>query len=209
VSPSSTPVSIRIERPELEMVEPPGRGQEFVRRVLGVEPRLHRPAVDPQLLLLLRQSLAARHPQLPFDQVLAANLLGHRMLDLEPRVHLHEPDAVGAKAFGRIGDELDRARADIVDRLGRLDRRLADRGSGRLVHSGRRRFLDHLLVAALERAVALEQVDDIAVAVAEHLDLDMARPLDIFLDQHPVVAERRSGLPLAALAACRRSRPRR
>ena len=52
----------------------------------------------------------------------------------------------------------------------------------------------HLL---LERAVALEQMDDIALAVAKHLDLDMARAEDVFLDQHPIVAEGRRRLSLA------------
>jgi hypothetical protein len=122
------------------------------------------------------------------------------MLDLEPRVHFHEPDAVGAQPSRRVGDELDRARADIVDRLRRLHRRAAHRRARRLVHAGRGRFLDHLLVAALERAVALEQVDDIAVAVAEHLHLDVARREDIFLDQHAVVAERGRRLALAAVS---------
>src|SRR3546814_9032706 len=37
---------------------------------------------------------------------------------------------------------------------------------------GRRRFLDHLLVAALDRAFALVQVKDIAMLVAQYLDFD-------------------------------------
>ena len=32
-------------------------------------------------------------------------------------------------------------------------------------------------------------MDDVAVLVAEHLDFDMARIVDEFLDEHPVVAE--------------------
>jgi hypothetical protein len=64
---------------------------------------------------------------------------------------------------------------DIADRLRRAHRRAAHRRAGRRVHAGRGRLLDHLLVAALQRAVALEQMDDIAVAVAEHLHLDVAR----------------------------------
>jgi hypothetical protein len=51
---------------------------------------------------------------------------------------------------------------------------------GGLVHAGRRRFLDHLLVAALQRAVALEQMHSIAVRVAEHLHLDMAGAVTYF-----------------------------
>ena len=42
-----------------------------------------------------RQRLAGGDPQLPFDQVDAGDHLGDRMLDLQPRVHLHEPEAVG------------------------------------------------------------------------------------------------------------------
>src|SRR5262249_55938292 len=44
-------------------------------------------------------------------------------------------------------------------------------------------------MAALQRAVALVQMNDVAAAIAEHLDFDMARRIDVFLDQHAVVAE--------------------
>src|SRR3546814_17175286 len=73
---------------------------------------------------------------LPFDQVDAGDLLGHRMLDLQPRVHLHEPDAVGAQTFGGIGDELDRPGADIIDRLRRAHRGGAELLPRRFVPSG-------------------------------------------------------------------------
>ena len=36
-------------------------------------------------------------------------------------------------------------------------------------------------------------MDDVAVLVAQHLDLDMARIGDVFLDENPVVIERRGG----------------
>ena len=98
----------------------------------------------------------------------------------------------------RVGDELDRPRAFVIDRLRRADRRAAHRLARRFVHARRGGFLDHFLVAALERAVALEQMDDIAVAVAEHLHLDMARAFDPFFEQHDVVAEARRRLALAA-----------
>jgi hypothetical protein len=92
--------------------------------------------------------------------------------------------------------------------LRRADRRGAHRFAGDLVHAGGGGFLDHLLVAALQRAVAFEQVDDIAVGVAEHLHLDMARGQDIFLDQHMVVAEAGRGLALARGRAGGRGRRR-
>jgi len=49
-------------------------------------------------------------------------------------------------------------------------------------------------VAALQRAVALAEMDGTALAVAEHLDLDMARALEIFFQVDGVVAEGRLGL---------------
>ena len=59
-----------------------------------------------------------------------------------------------------------------------------------------RRLLDDLLVAALDRALPLGQRDDVAVGVAEHLDLDVAAALDVALAEHGAVAERRRRLAL-------------
>ena len=66
--------------------------------------------------------------------------------------------------------------------------------AGRFVEQRARRFLDDLLVAALDRAFALAQMDDMAVLVAQHLDLDVARIGDEFLDEDAVVAEGDLGL---------------
>ncbi len=178
-------------------MQPPGGGQEAGSGLLGVEPRLHRPAVETQLLLRQRQRLAGRDAQLPLDQVLPGDRFRHRMLHLQPRVHLHEPDAVGAQPVAPVCDELDRAGAAVSHRPRRPDRG----GAHRLAHGGlqpgRRSLLDHLLVPALQRAVALEQVHDVAVVVGEHLHLDVARPGHPGFQQHPVVAERRLRLATA------------
>jgi hypothetical protein len=58
----------------------------------------------------------------------------------------------------------------------------------------RRALLDQLLMVALDRAVALAEVDAVAVAVAEHLDLDVAAALDQALEEHAIVAEGAPGL---------------
>jgi len=50
----------------------------------------------------------------------------------------------------------------------------------------------------LQGAFALEQRQQIAVAVADDLHLDVARVLDVFLDQHAIVAEGRLRLALGA-----------
>jgi hypothetical protein len=44
-------------------------------------------------------------------------------------------------------------------------------------------------VAALQRAIALEEMHDITVVVAKNLDLDMAWMGDVFLDQAGEIAE--------------------
>src|SRR5712691_8598579 len=46
-------------------------------------------------------------------------------------------------------------------------------------------------MAPLHRAVALEKVDASAVTVGEHLDFDMPRAFEIFLQQHALVGESR------------------
>ena len=47
---------------------------------------------------------------------------------------------------------------------------------------------------ALDRALALPEVDDVAVGVAQHLDLDVPGLLDELLEEDAVVAEGGLGL---------------
>ncbi len=93
-----------------------------------------------------------------------------------------------------VDDELDGAGALVFDCLGERHRLLTHRLARPGVKEWARRLLDHLLVTALDRALALPQVDAVAVTVGNQLDLDMARLLDVFLDEHPIVGERRLGL---------------
>ena len=106
------------------------------------------------------------------------------MLDLQAGVHLQEIEV----ALG-IDDELDRAGGLVLHRLGERDRLLAHRLARLLVQERARRLFDHLLVAALDRAFALAEIEAVAVAVRQHLDLDVARVLDELLDEHAVVGE--------------------
>ena len=152
-------------------------------------------AVGPDLVLPQRQRLAERDAQLPLHEIEAGDHLGDGMLDLQAGVHLDEIEACC------IGDELDRAGADIADGLRRGARGRRHLGAALRRDGDRGRLLDHLLMAALQRAFALEQRHHVAMAVAEHLHLDVARPRDVFLDQHPIVAER--GLRLALRAGDR------
>src|SRR5262249_39922741 len=118
----------------------------------------------------------------------ACDRLGHRMFDLQPRVHLQE-----IEVFLRVDQEFDRAGAVVVGRAGDLDRRLAHLRAQLGVVETRRAFFDHLLVASLYGTFAFPQVDDIALFVAQYLNLDVARAFDEFLDIDRRVAERRLG----------------
>ena len=134
----------------------PLAGSSVVMRHCSAAPRIcSRSCVRSEVI----EGLAAGDPQLGPHEVDVGDLLGHRVLDLDARVHLDEDVA----AVGRE-EELHRAGVDVAD--------LAREGHGVGAHAlaqlrvevGRRRDLDDLLVAALHRAVALEQVDHVAGA---------------------------------------------
>ena len=118
------------------------------------------------------------------------------MLDLQARVHFEEVEIALA-----VDDELDRPGAVIVHGLGQRDRLLAHRLARLGREEGRWRLLEDFLVAALDRAFALVEVDDIAVLVAQHLDLDVARLVDELLDEDAIIAERGDRLGARAVKA--------
>jgi len=107
------------------------------------------------------------------------------MLDLEPRVQLHEVEAAL-----RAEQELERARIPVAElETGALDRGLhllTQRGRER----GRGRLLDQLLVPPLDRAFALAEREDSSLPVRKHLDLDVPRRNDRLLEVQAAVAER-------------------
>ncbi len=107
------------------------------------------------------------------------------MFHLQTRVHLEEIEIAVL-----VDDELDRPGALVIHRLGQRHRLLAHGLARRLVKKGRRRFLHHLLVAALHRTFALAKIDAVAESIGQHLDFDMTRIDDELLDENPLVAER-------------------
>ena len=146
-------------------------------------------ATRGERVLQAGQALAAGHPQLPLDQIQAGDHFSHRMLDLQPGIHLHEVEGAAG-----IHDEFDRTGADIADRAGRRHCGLSHGAALGFAQPGRRGFFDDLLMASLHRAVALEEIDGVAVHVGKHLNLDMARAGGVFLDQYRIVAETCGGL---------------
>ena len=154
------------------------------------------PAED-HVILCDGERLPGGNEELLADQVETGHELGDRVLDLDPRVHLHEEVLAVArqKAF-------DRPRGAVTSGSCGVDGDPSDPHSQRLVDGRRRRFLDELLVPALDRAVALPEVDHVAVAVREDLHLDVPRVDDEALDVDPRVRE-----VLLSLARGRLERP--
>ena len=178
-----------------------GGGQKIVIGVLGANAGFDGVAVDAQLVLLQRQGLARGYPQLPLHQVLSGDGLGNRVLHLQTCVHLHKIKLhlLGVcVATGLFDDEFHRTSPHILHRTRRFHRGLAHAGAQFRRHARRGSLFQHFLVAALHRTITLKQVDVIALGIAKHLDLDMARAQHIFLDQHRIITKAVDGFTLAA-----------
>jgi hypothetical protein len=99
-----------------------GARQEAAHRILGVDAALDRPAGARDVGLREGELLAGGDADHLLDQVEPGDRLGDRVLDLEPRVHLEEVEALVL-----ADDELDRSRRLVVHRLGERHRLLAHR----------------------------------------------------------------------------------
>src|SRR5690606_27658916 len=93
-------------------------------------------------------------------------------------------------------EELDRPRPRIAEIGDGAGADVADAGAFLGVEGRRIRLLPDLLVAALQRAVALAEMDAAPHAVAEYLDFDVARLFEIFLDVDRVVTKGCAGFRL-------------
>ena len=85
--------------------------------------------------------------------------------------------------------------APVADGARGVDRDRPDPASQLVAHGRRGRLLHELLMPALDRAVALAQVDDGTMGVGEHLHLDVPRVLEEPLDVDGRVGEVRLALP--------------
>ena len=141
---------------------------------------------------VVRERLPRGDLELLLDQVAAVDFLRDGMLDLDAGVHLHE-----VKIAVVVDQELDGAGVLVVDRLGQGDRGLAHALAQLFRHDGRRTLLDDLLVAALHGTIALPEVNHVALAVGNKLELDVMRVLHEFLDVDVGIAE-----SLLRLGAC-------
>src|SRR5262249_6292008 len=133
----------RVRQPQA--LDPPSLGEERPR-VFRVEPDLDR---VPEQVTVCYKRLAAGDAELLAHEIDAGDELGPRMPDLDPGIELEEVEVPP------VEHELGRARALVADRARERDRRLAHPRAQVRVDRRRRRLLEHLLVAPLDRALAL------------------------------------------------------
>src|SRR4029453_14255808 len=167
------------------LLDEPGDRAELVLRVLSVDPELDGVARQRHVGLADPERLAGRDPDLGRDEVVTGQRPGDGGLDLGAAVYLDEIERPA-----RVDQELQRADVLVAGRDGRPNRALGEIGPGRRREGRRRRLLQDLLVAALDRAVALAQVDAVTVAVDRALDLDMAVLVEPLLEIERVVTKR-------------------
>ena len=137
----------------------PGGGQKARRHVLGVKPRLEGVAgrcARSSCRSGSASPAATRNCHSTRSMPVIASVTGCSTCS---RVFI----SMNQKRSGRSPSEPSTMNSTVpapavADRLGRAHRRLPHRGAHLGRHARRRRLLDHLLVATLQRAVALEQM---------------------------------------------------
>ncbi len=158
---------------------------ELAGRVLGVQPRLDGMAARRDREGVQRRQIARRQPHHPLHQIDSGDLFGDAVFDLQAGVHFQKVKL----AAGGIDDKFHRARRAVSNRPHQPHGGPVQRLAHGVEQVGRRSFLDHLLVAALQGTVAFAQGDHLAPPVAEYLHLDVPSLFDEFFQEHPGVAE--------------------
>ena len=162
-----------------------GAGQESSFRIFSVEPHLDGVTAAASTSCCARPSASPRATRkLQRHQIKASHHFRDGMLDLQASVHFQEIERAGL-----IQQELDRPGADIADGACGLDCSRSHSLAQLRRHGRAGRFLDHLLVATLDRAVPFAEMDHSAVAVRKYLDLDVPRPDDGFLKNEIAIAK--------------------
>ena len=183
---------------------PAGRADRAVlAEGLHVDARLDGVPPGPGDLRIVEAEFSQRRTlckaKLCLDDVDAGDFLRHGVLDLQPRIGLDEHERPDAFLARNVHQELEGAEVGVAFVLREPNRGVDDRASQVVVEARRRGDFDYLLVAALDAALTLTQVSDLAVLVAEDLNLDMAGPGQELLDIDICHAERGARLRLAAL----------
>ena len=119
------------------------------------------------------------------DDVDAGDFLGDGVFDLDAGVDFDEEPLAGVG----IDEEFDGAGAGVTGGAAKLEGGLAEAVADFGGESDGGGDFDDFLVAALDGAVAFVEVEEVAVAVAEELDFDVAGAADVAFEEDGAVAE--------------------
>ena len=136
--------------------------------------------------------LARCEPHHPLDEIHAAHLFGHAVLNLQSSVHFEEIELSAV----RIENKLDRASRTIVHKSAELHRCIEERRALHVIETGCGSFLDDFLISPLRRAIAFAQREDAPFAIAENLHLDVPRVGDEFFEKDAGLLEIAATQPL-------------
>src|SRR5438093_3513434 len=181
--------------PSIDPHSRPGRGvpgQHFAWRrekptrwVFSVHPALASMALPPYLVLTPAQPLTGGDTDLFPYQVQPGHPLGDRVFHLEAGVHFEE-----IKMPLAIEHKLHSPSVIIASGLGDLEGRCGHLFPQSLRYRWGWGFFEDLLIAPLDRALALAQMDEGAVHITEDLHLYMARPLQVTFQVHGTLGKR-------------------
>ena len=171
----------------MEAADRAGRGRE-VFGIFSIDATFNRMAVEFDIFLLELKGGARSDAHLLAHEVDAGDHFRDRMFHLQAGVHFDEIEsALGVEEFksadARIAELARRARCEAADFV-------AVAG----VERGRGGFLEDFLMAPLQRAVALSEVDRMTLIIRQGLDFNMARLIEIFFEVDGVIAEGGFGL---------------
>ena len=113
------------------------------------------------------------------------------MLHLNSRVHL---DEIMLSVI--INKEFNGSCTSVVYGLGNLDRVVADILSLFFCYGKSRCEFHNLLMPSLDRTVTFIKMNNIAIAVSQHLNLYMLRPFEILLDKNIIDSKSLLGFAL-------------
>ena len=135
-------------------------------------------ALQLDVFLLDRQRGAASNQKLLANDVYTADHLGHRVLYLNPGIHLDKVKRIV------LEQEFEGTGTPIIHIEAGAHTRLTNFIPERIINTWRRGFFDDLLMTPLKGAVTITQVNRIPLTVREHLNLNVPWTLEELLHVH-------------------------
>ena len=155
-----------------------------MRGVLSIYTALDSVTAQFNIFLLHAETFTGGYLNLSLYEVETGNFLSYRVLDLNTCIHLHEVEIAVL-----VNEELYSSRVIVSALFCRSDSCLTHFLSELAVNYRTRALLKYLLITALHRAVALAEVDVIAMSIGDYLNLDMVRIYEEFFYINSIVAE--------------------